>query len=196
MTAPGMPDILRWTGDALRFLDQTALPAVVRIEETRDYRAVVAAITTLQLRGAPLIGLAGAYASLLAARELRRHAAVPFQEAVLRALDEIAHARPTAVNLKWAVTKCAQIVQVEPDPDACVAKLERLALDLHADNTRRCAEIGRRGADLIPHGAGVLTHCNTGALATGGEGTALSIILAAQRQGKQLHQRLGLGSCA
>jgi methylthioribose-1-phosphate isomerase len=124
---------------------------------------------------------------LLAARELRDRTAAAFRAESMLAFEAIAAARPTAVNLRWAVEQCAAVVLGEEDIERCLARLERLALDLHADDARRCADIGRHGAELVPQGAGIITHCNTGALATGGEGTALSVILAAHRQGKDVH---------
>ncbi|MBL0176274.1 MAG: S-methyl-5-thioribose-1-phosphate isomerase [Ignavibacteria bacterium] len=182
-----MPDVLRWTGDALRFLDQTLLPGETRMLETRDYRAVIDALKRLAIRGAPLIGIAGAYAAVLAARALRECAPAAFREQASLALAEISAARPTAVNLAWAMGQCQALVSTTDDPANCTLQLENLAAALHADDARRCESIGQYGAIIIPEGAGVVTHCNAGALATGGEGTAIAVILAAHRQGKGIH---------
>jgi methylthioribose-1-phosphate isomerase len=141
----GMPDILRWTGDALRFLDQTALPSLVRIEETRDYRTVIKAIKALQIRGAPLLGIAGAYAALLAALEVRGQGA--FREDTLFACDRIAAARPTAVNLRWSNapplcearrTSTSVLRGSNASPSTCMQTMRSVARTLAATGQTSC----------------------------------------------------------
>lgn len=190
-----MPDrfdnshVMEWTGEALRYLDQTRLPHEEVRLETRDYRKVIEALRTLQLRGAPLIGIAAAYATVLAARELagRSTGGAAFRTALLDACDNIAGARPTAVNLFWSLHQCREIIESAADPVETLAALERCATGMHDDDARRCAMIGAHGADLIPDGAGIVTHCNTGSLATGGDGTALAVLRAAHVAGKRIH---------
>lgn len=206
------PDIIHLTGDGLRFLDQTRLPAEERIVETADYRDVLEAIRSLRVRGAPLIGIAAAYGTVLAAREIcHGHATAANQptgpsdtstgtaqraagktsspacrERMLAVCDEFASTRPTAVNLFWALERMRTVIREHDTADIPQA-LEREAHAIHEDDARRCAAIGRHGAEIIPANAGIITHCNTGALATGGDGTAFSVLLEAHRQGKNIH---------
>ncbi|MDT8322910.1 MAG: S-methyl-5-thioribose-1-phosphate isomerase [Bacteroidota bacterium] len=181
------PPVITLTPEALRFLDQTRLPAEEFVVETADYRRVLEAIRTLRIRGAPLIGIAAACGVALAARELLA-ASSPDSQAQLRAVcDEFAATRPTAVNLFWALDRLRGIIDRTPDGAGLVAALETEVRVLHEDDARRCAAIGRHGMQLIPPGGGVITHCNTGALATGGDGTAFSVLLAAHRAGKDIH---------
>ncbi|HZP27150.1 MAG TPA: S-methyl-5-thioribose-1-phosphate isomerase [Dehalococcoidia bacterium] len=169
------PEPIAWQDGALRILDQTRLPQKIAYLETRDYRDVIVAIQRLQVRGAPLIGIAGAYALALAAQI----ATTP--EALRAAGDEIAAARPTAVNLAWAIRRC--LAATEATPDAAGALLAE-AQAIHQEEQQANLRMGRLGADLLPAKATILTHCNTGALATGGSGTALGVILAAREAGR------------
>ncbi len=156
---------IEWRDGVLRILDQTRLPSELRYVETRDYRDVAAAIRTLALRGAPLIGIAAAYGVALAA-----HAGSLDEGA-----DALAAARPTAVNLRWAVERVRRAT--DPVAEARRIHVEQIACDLRT---------GELGAALIPEGAAVLTHCNTGSLATGGIGSALGVIKTAHWQHKRI----------
>ena len=152
------------------YVDQRALPHELARRFARDVDAVVAAIETLAVRGAPAIGVFGAYGTALA-RELH-----PSDEDFARAVARIRQARPTAVNLAWAV-------------DRMLAEGASLAVARAIHDEQRAVDraIGEHGADLMPAAGNVLTHCNTGPLATAGSGTALGVIVAAQARGKQLH---------
>ena len=184
--------VIDLTPTALRFLDQTRLPTEEVMIETADHRDVLEAIRTLRRRGAPLIGITAAYGVVLAARDwLARHAA-PRDSAAFRTYmdavcDGFAATRPTAVNLFWALDRMRGILAGSGDPDTLTLALETEARALHADDAARCAAIGRFGAELLPEGAGVITHCNSGALATGGDGTAFAVLMEAHRQGKNIH---------
>lgn len=157
-----------WDGDAVRYLDQRLLPHEVRYVRAQSVDDLVEAIGTLAVRGAPCIGIFGAYAvALLRAR-------IGDDEEFLAAAARVRAARPTAVNLRWAVDR----VMAAQDPlrEARAIHDEQIAID---------AAIGEHGIALIPKGARVLTHCNTGPLATAAGGTALGVIIAAQRGGKK-----------
>jgi methylthioribose-1-phosphate isomerase len=160
-----------YDGDAVGYLDQRALPQTVVRERARSVDDVVEAIRSLAVRGAPAIGIFGAYGVALAAQ---LHEDAAFDAAVQR----IRAARPTAVNLAYAV-------------DRVLARADREYLAeanaIHAEQRDVDARIGRFGAELLPRKGNVMTHCNAGPLATGGEGTALAAIIAAHRAGKSLH---------
>jgi methylthioribose-1-phosphate isomerase len=178
-------NVIGLDGDGLRFIDQTLLPGELRVVRTHDYRDVLEAIRTLRLRGAPLIGIAAAYGVALAARELHRNLALT-RENMLAICDAFAATRPTAVNLFWALDIVRQLIRETPIAVLQQA-LEDNARALHADDARRCTAIGMHGADLLPQYSGVITHCNTGAFATGGDGTAFAVLLEAHRRQRGIH---------
>lgn len=170
---------LRWEGGALSLLDQTLLPGQVVWNTYRDYRPVIADIKRLAVRGAPLIGVAAAYAYALAALEFTGQG--DFRARMEEAKEALAASRPTAVNLFWALERMDALGrQVGDDPAALV----REAQAIQAENIAMNAAMGRFGGEVVPQGARILTHCNAGALATDGIGTALGVIREAYRQGK------------
>ena len=165
-------DAIRWEGNTLYLLDQTKLP----VEETwipyTDYRPVADAICTMVVRGAPAIGVTAAYAYCLAALAGDK-------------LDEakavLAASRPTAVNLFWALDRMARkAADCSGNPETLIAE----AVAIHQEDVSMCKAMGLYGAAVVPNHARILTHCNAGALATGGYGTALGVIRAAHKQGK------------
>ena len=166
---------------AITLLDQRRLPAEERRLELTEPAQVVDAIATLAIRGAPAIGIAGAMGVALAARRAAS-AGGDASEAARAAGASLRAARPTAVNLAWAVD--AQLARLDPalEPAAQAAALEGAARRLHADEVQRCEMIGAHARTLFGRGARILTHCNTGALATGGYGTALGAIRAAHAE--------------
>jgi len=184
----GLPDPIAWRDGEVRVLDQRALPAQERILPCRVPGDLVAAVTGLAIRGAPLLGVAGAYGVALAAERSRGDAAVALDE-MAAARDLLVAARPTAVNLArgadraLAAGRDAKRRGVEAVRAAALDEAEALL----AQERASCDAIGRLGAAQIPEGARVLTHCNTGRLATGGIGTALGAIVTAHRQGKGIH---------
>ncbi len=180
-------DVICFDGNSIRYLDQTRLPAETIYREARTTEELVDALRRLAIRGAPLIGIAAACGAALAARINAHLPPGEFRIRTLAACDLIASARPTAVNLFWALKRCRDLILREETPELCAASLASLAAEIHADDARRCEAIGRFGAGLVPDGAGVITHCNTGALATGGIGTALGIIVTAHVSGKRVH---------
>jgi methylthioribose-1-phosphate isomerase len=157
-------EAIQWRDGVLRILDQTRLPHEVAWIETRDYRDVADAIARLAVRGAPLIGIAGAYGVALAARA---------GEDAARAASALASVRPTAANLRWAVERALAAPDIEAE-----------AVRIHEEQRAADAQMAALGAGLLDPGATVLTHCNTGALATGGSGTALGVIIEAWRRGR------------
>ncbi len=167
----GKIDPIRWDEDAVVILDQTRLPQEEVYLRCRQVGQVAQAIRTLQVRGAPLIGIAAAYGLALAARG----EAQGMQERIAEAAALLRATRPTARNLFWAIDRMLSRAAAGVTAD----ELAQEALAIHREDTETCRLIAEHGRALIPHGAGVLTICNTGALATGGEGTALAVIKAA-----------------
>lgn len=176
-----LPPTIRWVGDAnghLELLDQTRLPHHVEVMQLRDVDAVIDAIRRLCVRGAPAIGVAAGYGLLLGVRQ--QHP-VPgaFLEVVREVAARLLSARPTAVNLRWALDRCMAAARETPS----TLRLFREACAIHADEEAMSRSIGEHGKKLVKEGATVLTHCNTGRLATAGDGTALAILFAAWRSG-------------
>lgn len=172
-------DAIRWEHNTLCLLDQTRLPAAEVWLQCTDYRQAAQAIRTMVVRGAPAIGIAAAYAMVLAAREAAGRPDVSAHMARTRAV--LAASRPTAVNLFWALDRMERLWTV-CGPD--LPRLEQEARDIHREDVEMNEAIGRFGAQAVPQGARILTHCNAGALATGGYGTALGVVRAAHAQGK------------
>ena len=178
---------LVWAEDALRILDQTRLPHQQLFIEARDWGTVVHAIKSMQVRGAPAIGIAGAYAVALAATEIAADDLNSFLARLADIAEEIAHARPTAVNLRWAVQRMLAVANECSTIDVVRRCLVDEAVRIHREDVEANRRIGALGAELLPREGSVLTHCNAGALATGGYGTALGVIRAAWEQGLRLH---------
>ena len=172
---------LQWTGHSLRVLDQRQLPDTLRYDEYQDAAGVTEAIMSMRVRGAPAIGIAAAYGVVLSA--LRHYAANPehWRDAVAKDIALLAQSRPTAVNLFWALDKMRSVLNAQDaDPRAA---LSACAEKIHNDDIADNHTMGELGADLLAGAKGILTHCNTGTLATGGYGTALGVIRSAyQRQ--------------
>ncbi|HZU12224.1 MAG TPA: S-methyl-5-thioribose-1-phosphate isomerase [Chloroflexota bacterium] len=185
----GAPRTLAFRDDALYILDQTALPATATYIEARDVATVAGAIRRLAVRGAPAIGLAAAYGvvvgALAAQRAGLRGDALRWQ---LEAdIAELRSTRPTAVNLFWALERMRRVVDAQRDDTDIVPALLGEADRLMADDEATNRRMGEHGAALIPDGANIVTHCNTGMLATGAFGTALGVIRSAHESGKQVH---------
>ena len=172
-------EAIRWEKDTLYLLDQTRLPAEEQWLAYTDYRKVAQAIRTMVVRGAPVIGIAAAYAMVLAVRE--NACKDDFLDSMFMAKQTLAESRPTAVNLFWALDRMERCWQAF-GPD--LPRLEAEALAIHREDVAMNRCLGQAGAELVPQGARILTHCNAGALATGGYGTALGVIRAAHAQGK------------
>ena len=173
---------IRWTGSALELLDQRKLPFVVEYLSCTTSDEVAAAIHDLAVRGAPAIGIAAAWGVVLAAREVMAATPAEAADKLEPALQRLNAARPTAVNLAWALARMRAALKTAGGDWRGVLELEALAIaeeDLAANR-----HMGELGAALIDEGSGVLTHCNTGSLATAGFGTALGVIRAGVAQGR------------
>jgi methylthioribose-1-phosphate isomerase len=180
---------IRWVGDIdgyLELLDQTRLPSQTIYIQCRNIEDVWHAIKRLSVRGAPAIGVAAAYGVCVGVGQGR---------GLNEICDYLATSRPTAVNLFWALERMRRMA-TEPSPNPSLKGrgiAERLLAEaraIHEDDRRMCEQMGRQGADLLsalPTGAGILTHCNAGALATAGDGTALAVIFELARRGKRPH---------
>ncbi|MEW6582749.1 MAG: S-methyl-5-thioribose-1-phosphate isomerase [Actinomycetota bacterium] len=171
--------MLRLEGGEVVLLDQTRLPREVAWVRLAAWPEVVEAIRSMVVRGAPAIGVAGAMGVALAAARGPDDLDALRAE-VARAARALREARPTAVNLAWAVDAQARLAASHPGPvDALRAALADAARRVHDDEVRRCERMGEHALPLITRGARILTHCNAGALATGGYGTALGVVRAA-----------------
>ena len=176
-----------WDIDKVKLLDQRKLPREEIYLEIRDYREVIEAIRTLAIRGAPAIGVAAAMGAALGALEINTDDRREFQRQFQDICREIAAARPTAVNLFWALDRVQRLVQdhaAEPVPalkDYLVVEAQAMLKEDETTNRR----MGQAGQVVIKEGMRVLTHCNTGALATGAYGTALGVLRAAWEAGKR-----------
>lgn len=168
----------RWRGNRLDILEQRDLPARVRWIPCRTVDDVARAIRDMSIRGAPAIGCAAAFGIALAARDKNGLAPRHLETARRR----LAVTRPTAVNLFWSLERMARVAAAGGDDLA--ARLEKEARAIAAEDLASCRRIGEHGASLLPRRAVVLTHCNAGALATAGHGTALGIVRSAHAKGK------------
>jgi methylthioribose-1-phosphate isomerase len=180
---------VRWSDDgtAVQIIDQRELPAREVIRELRTLDDLCEAIRSLAVRGAPAIGIAGAMglvASVQHLSGLRRNA---FLERLHSAATAIRSTRPTAVNLRWALDRMLAVAaDAEGEPMALLNRLRRESIEILDEDRAMCRRMGEHGAALIADGARVLTHCNTGALATGGIGSALAAVYVAVEQGKRV----------
>lgn len=182
---------MTWLGDAtgkLRLIDQTLLPVEYIEIELDQVEQVFEAIRSLRVRGAPAIGCAAAYGLVIGLQKFISLPRAEFDKKVLEVADYLATSRPTAVNLFWALDRMRGVLLKEPtltSPEL-LTRLLAEAKAIEAEDREMCAAIGRHGATLLKDGAGVLTHCNAGGLATAGDGTALAVIFAAAAAGKRL----------
>jgi len=178
---------IEWKGNYIRLLDQRRLPGEVRYLKCRDASSVARAIRTMAIRGAPAIGVAAAMGIALAAKKIRPCQPRAFRMAMDRVCDILGQTRPTAVNLFWAIHRMKQVLDETSflSSGEMSAKLEAEALQIYKEDIEINQKIGGYGKILIKDGFGVLTHCNAGALATAGYGTALGVIYAAWCEGKK-----------
>jgi methylthioribose-1-phosphate isomerase len=178
-----MLETIEWTPEGVVMIDQTKLPNKEVYVTCRDYQEVAAAIRTMVIRGAPAIGVAAAMGVALGALhsdDLK--ADIPI------ICETLAKTRPTAVNLFWAIDRMRRLydgIAARPPAEICARLIEE-AIQIKVEDIAINEAMGRHGADLIPDGKTVLTHCNAGALATAGYGTALGVIRAAVAQGKKI----------
>ena len=172
---------LQWTGVSLKVLDQRQLPETTVYDDYHDAIGVTEAIATMRVRGAPAIGIAAAYGVALSVIQHYSEDPVHWQQKVAADIDLLGKSRPTAVNLFWALEQMKTLLNqpLANPPAAFIACAEKI----HADDIAANTKMGELGANLLAGATGVMTHCNTGSLATGGYGTALGVIRSAyQRQ--------------
>lgn len=181
-------DTIRWTGRSIRIIDQTKLPTELVYVECEDVESIAEAIEHLRVRGAPAIGIAGAYGVLLGVQGLETAPWETFKSRLDQTIRRLAATRPTAVNLFWALERMRRVAEVHQGEP--VRALKHLLLEeanrIFEEDRTTCRRLGRHGADLLQDGMTVLTHCNAGGLATADYGTALGVLYAAHEQGKRI----------
>lgn len=184
-----MIQTLEWTDSGVRFIDQTKLPTEEIYVICKTYEEVADVIRNMVVRGAPAIGVAAAMGIALGVKNSNAEKIADLSRDFDRICDVIGKTRPTAVNLFWAIRRMRdKFDQVGTQP---LGKIKQALIEeaqrMHAEDIAANQAMGRHGATLMPSSGGVLTHCNAGALATCGYGTALGVIRAAVEQGKKLH---------
>jgi methylthioribose-1-phosphate isomerase len=181
---------IEWQDDTVVMVDQRKLPAQELYVRCRTSQEVAKAIRTMVIRGAPAIGVAAAMGIALGMRKSTAKGTKQFAVEFQKTCDMMAATRPTAVNLFWAIDRMKRVfaagAHAGESPEELAARLEREARAIHDEDVASCRTMGAHGASLVPDGARVLTHCNAGALATAGYGTAIGVIRAAVEQGKKI----------
>jgi methylthioribose-1-phosphate isomerase len=186
------PATLEWVGGVdghLRLIDQTLLPMELKFQDCRDLPTVWEAIKSLRVRGAPAIGIAAAYGTVIGMKHAKSDDANECVDLLCEAADYLATSRPTAVNLFWALERMkrrAYELRDKPSSRPIREALLAEAKAIHDEDRQMCRAIGRYGSSLLKDGDGVLTHCNAGGLATSEYGTALAVFYAAHDSGKNL----------
>jgi len=181
---------LAWTPDGVRFIDQTKLPLEESYVLATSYEQVAEVIVTMVVRGAPAIGVSAAYGIALGAQQTKATTVAEFAPEFERICARLAGTRPTAVNLFWAIDRMKRLFSGFAAATPIAEVKERILAEAHAmydEDIAACKAMGAFGGALLPDEGGVLTHCNAGALATCGYGTALGVIRAAVEQGKNIH---------
>src|SRR3954466_10840066 len=184
-----MIQTLEWTDQGVRFIDQTKLPTEETYVNCTSYEQVADVIRNMVVRGAPAIGVAAAMGVALGVQKSKAESGADLKKDFDQICDVIGKTRPTAVNLFWAINRMREkfeFLRMRPLPQIKDALIEE-AKRMHAEDIAANQAMGQHGSALMPASGGVLTHCNAGALATAGYGTALGVIRAAVEQGKKIH---------
>ena len=184
-----MIQTLEWTDNGVRFLDQTKLPTEETYVTAKTYEQVADVIRNMVVRGAPAIGVAAAMGIALGVKTSKAETVGELKKDFDQICKVIGETRPTAVNLFWAIKRMQdkfELLRIRPLPQIRETLIEE-AQRMHAEDIAANRAMGKHGATLLPASGGVLTHCNAGALATAGYGTALGVIRAAVEQGKKIH---------
>jgi methylthioribose-1-phosphate isomerase len=187
MTTPKDTYTVAWRDGVVLMIDQRELPLRFEVLELTDYRDLAECIRTLAVRGAPAIGVSAALGMALAAREALQGSASEFHIKLAEAAETLRGTRPTAVNLFWAIERIQRIAAPHETPAAIAEAILAEALVMLDEDVRANRAMGDYGAALLPEQGNILTHCNTGSLATVHHGTALGVIRSAVDQGKKLH---------
>lgn len=177
---------IQWQDNKVLLLDQTRLPREEKYLEITDYSEVASAIRRLAVRGAPAIGIAAAYGVALGALAIDTGDVIKFRHELQQVFDTLAASRPTARNLFWALERMQRIAGMSQDVEQIKRDMIKEAKRIHEEQAESDRVLSRLGADLINENDTVLTHCNAGALATGGYGTALGVIKQAFEDGKKI----------
>ncbi len=179
---------LEWRKNKLRLLDQTKLPEESFYFDCEDYREVASAIKNLKIRGAPAIGIASAYGVVLGMQKMTCNNIDEYKRNLNLVIETLKSTRPTAVNLFWALERMEKVAKAnfEKSFEEINQILFNEAIKIHQEDINMCEKIGQYGAELLTANDTVLTHCNAGALATGGIGTALGVIFTAWARGKKI----------
>ena len=172
---------------SIRYIDQTLLPNEERIVECRSIPRLAKAIQRLEIRGAPALGVAGAFGVALSAARCRKKKLEPFLAAVAHDAEILRSTRPTAVNLGWGIDCVLDVITGAPDVASAQKRALKSAEKIFLEDTACCHAIGEHGASLLPDSCTVLTHCNAGALACSSWGTALGVIRSAVEEGKKVN---------
>ena len=182
---------LEWTSEGVRFIDQTKLPLEETYVLATSYQQVADVIVTMVVRGAPAIGVSAAFGIALGAQQTEAATTEEFAPEFAQICSVLAGTRPTAVNLFWAIDRMKALFARLQAQGASLAEVQSAlladAFAMYDEDIAACKAMGAHGAELMPDEGGVLTHCNAGALATCGYGTALGVIRAAVERGKQIH---------
>jgi len=175
-----------WNNNAVKLIDQTRLPGQLVYIECRTKENIWHAIKTMQIRGAPAIGIAAGFGVFLGIRDSKAETYVEFKNELDKVISYLFRARPTAVNLQWALSRMAEIAEKNSYNSIASIKdiLFRESLHLLEKDQKICRKIGRVGSKFIQKGSSVLTHCNAGGLATAGYGTALGVLFRAKEERK------------
>ncbi|MBI4303465.1 MAG: S-methyl-5-thioribose-1-phosphate isomerase [Chloroflexi bacterium] len=177
---------IEWLGDRVKILDQTKLPREEVYLELSHYQDVAVAIKELKVRGAPAIGVAGAYAVALGVLEIKASSTADFLKKFKEVSQAIAATRPTARNLFQAIERMDKVFEAGGKVEELKKALVQEAIKIHNEEIENTRKLSQLGAELIKDGFTILTHCNTGPLATTGYGTALGVIIQAKEQGKRI----------
>src|SRR5881296_998172 len=186
-----MVKTIEWTDEGVRMIDQRKLPMVEEYPVFKNYRDIAGAIRSMVVRGAPAIGVAAAMGIALGVRDSKARNVSELREEFNEITETLASTRPTAVNLFWAIERMKrrfkEIAADTSDKGVIADRLIHESLAIQAEDIEGNQRIGRFGQELLPNSGTILTHCNAGALATAGYGTALGVIRAAIENGKRLH---------
>jgi len=177
---------IEWLGNRVKILDQTRLPHDEVYLELEHYQDIVSAIVEMKVRGAPAIGILGAYGVALGALSIKVASRDEFMAQLQAITQTLMATRPTAKNLFRAIDRMQQVAQSGKDAEQIKKALVAEAVKIHAEEIEATRRLSQFGAELIQDGSTILTHCNTGPLATTGYGTALGVIMRAQEQGKRI----------
>ncbi len=177
---------IKWNGDSVTLLDQRLLPLKEVYNTYNHYTDIAAAILNMETRGAPAIGIAAGMGIALAAQGISTGDIAKFREEMTKVFNAFAATRPTAVNLFWTINRMKKITHEMNDVQQLKEKLKKEAVLIHEEDIAANRQMGKNGSRFLSDGDVVMTHCNAGALATGGYGTALGVIRAAVEEGKKI----------